>query len=480
MVISFSVISELLIVSASQMLQFLPQNSDTELTDLIFDGKTYHVHIPPDKTRVMDVVSILKDLSDFPTNVVWDKAKFFSDKKLYKLSDQFSSIPRKITLMATRFEEVIEAENIKSALLKEEVVSRPSKVPSQKRKSLPSRDFGFGEIVVLEQFKDADDSYSYLYEFATDPGILGVMKAHRWFVPKLIEMYPSGEVGIDPVCVLGLNVNNGQEIHLRLRTDNLKGYRNRNVIMKTLYHELAHNQISEHSDEFYALVSSLEKEGERLDWTKSKGYTLGTGHRRPGLVPTKQGVLRIAAHTQAATTQLQGEIRDDDLGFEEKGFHGDTKVNRDEQAPNSSRIMQGSRLGSDESLDKQSEVDQDNESNKAQLRKFSDALSLIRKECDASQAGYRTAKETLLGIINKAIDSSEATGDEFANLGKYRQIRIENEQFRHRVKSISGAIEFLTASGFVSHSDGWLRLPLDRDSIDLGLLHLAKYSLLLS
>ena len=46
---------------------------------------------------------------------------------------------------------------------------------------------------------------------------------------------------MDPVCVLGLNVNKGQEIKLRLRTDDLQGFRKRLTIMKTLCHELAHN-----------------------------------------------------------------------------------------------------------------------------------------------------------------------------------------------------------------------------------------------
>lgn len=38
-------------------------------------------------------------------------------------------------------------------------------------------------------------------------------------------MYPEGKVGIDPVCVLGLNENHGQVIYLRLRTDDLEGFR---------------------------------------------------------------------------------------------------------------------------------------------------------------------------------------------------------------------------------------------------------------
>lgn len=49
----------------------------------------------------------------------------------------------------------------------------------------------------------------------------------RWTVGLLSEMPPEGKVGVSPVCVLGLNVNHGQEIQLRLRTDDLKvGLRN--------------------------------------------------------------------------------------------------------------------------------------------------------------------------------------------------------------------------------------------------------------
>jgi hypothetical protein len=47
----------------------------------------------------------------------------------------------------------------------------------------------------------------------------------RWSVGCLAEMYPDGKVGVDPVCVLGLNQNKGQKILLRLRTDDLQGFR---------------------------------------------------------------------------------------------------------------------------------------------------------------------------------------------------------------------------------------------------------------
>jgi hypothetical protein len=36
-------------------------------------------------------------------------------------------------------------------------------------------------------------------------------------------MPPEGKVGVSPVCILGVNINRGQEVSLRLRTDDLQG-----------------------------------------------------------------------------------------------------------------------------------------------------------------------------------------------------------------------------------------------------------------
>jgi hypothetical protein len=47
----------------------------------------------------------------------------------------------------------------------------------------------------------------------------------RPFLPAFVcsEMPPEGRVGVSPVCVLGVNINAGQEVSLRLRTDDLRG-----------------------------------------------------------------------------------------------------------------------------------------------------------------------------------------------------------------------------------------------------------------
>lgn len=58
---------------------------------------------------------------------------------------------------------------------------------------------------------------------SNDIGIRAIMADHMWKVGLLSEMPPEGKVGVSAMCVLGYNVNHGQEISLRLRTDDLRG-----------------------------------------------------------------------------------------------------------------------------------------------------------------------------------------------------------------------------------------------------------------
>jgi len=90
----------------------------------------------------------------------------------------------------------------------------------------------------------------------------------------MTEMAPVGYVGVSPKCILGFNKNMGEEISLRLRTDDLKGFRKYESIKKTLLHELAHMVHSEHDAHFFALNKQLNEEAASLDWTKSSGHVL--------------------------------------------------------------------------------------------------------------------------------------------------------------------------------------------------------------
>ena len=132
---------------------------------------------------------------------------------------------------------------------------------------------GFGSLSMLP-LPDWRSARRVLRAVASHPGVLAVMRARGWHVPLLREMPADGRVGVDPVCVLGLNVNAGAEIHLRLRTDDGKGFRKFLTIMQTVWHELAHNALGPHTPEFYALVSTLKREGEAADWRSAPGHTL--------------------------------------------------------------------------------------------------------------------------------------------------------------------------------------------------------------
>ncbi|RDX90546.1 hypothetical protein CR513_27574, partial [Mucuna pruriens] len=113
-----------------------------------------------------------------------------------------------------------------------------------------------------------------MHMLAADPGIVAVMNKHRWRVGIMTEMAPIGYVGVSPKCILGFNKNHGEEISLRLRTDDLKGFRKYESIKKTLLHELAHMIYSEHDANFYALDKQLNQEASSLDWTRSASHTL--------------------------------------------------------------------------------------------------------------------------------------------------------------------------------------------------------------
>eukprot|EP00887_Chlorella_sp_A99_P007061 scaffold2.g7061.t1 len=138
-------------------------------------------------------------------------------------------------------------------------------------------------------------------------GIAGVMAKHKWSVGLLSEMPPEGKVGLSPVCILGVNVNAGQEISLRLWTDNLRGFRCYDRIRETLIHELAHMVHGEHDNAFKELNSQLRRECAQLDWKSAPA-----SHPLAGPGPAYEGLLRYELPIQrqdamAATAASSGQ-----------------------------------------------------------------------------------------------------------------------------------------------------------------------------
>ena len=114
-----------------------------------------------------------------------------------------------------------------------------------------------------------------LERLVADPGVRGVMERHGWRVGRLVEFPPEGQVGVSNACLLGYNRNRGEEIGLRLRTDDWRGFRKYLRIRETLMHELAHMEHDDHGALFKELNSLLLRECAELDWTRSAGRRAG-------------------------------------------------------------------------------------------------------------------------------------------------------------------------------------------------------------
>lgn len=114
-----------------------------------------------------------------------------------------------------------------------------------------------------------------LRALSNDPAVLAILAEHRWTVGALKEMPPEGLVGVSASCLMGLNRNRGQEIILRLRTDDWCGLRPYAAVIDVLMHELAHNVHDEHDADFKALNSQLKREYVLHRSRLSRGQTVG-------------------------------------------------------------------------------------------------------------------------------------------------------------------------------------------------------------
>jgi hypothetical protein len=125
-------------------------------------------------------------------------------------------------------------------------------------------------IEVLPEFKDQQKAKDILHRIWDDVGIRQIMAKRNWVLGKLIELHPNQR------SILGYNRNKGELIALRLRTDDLSGFRYFESIVKVMLHELAHFEFSDHDDNFHRLNRQLNKEYEMY-----KGQSLGGHHAAP-------------------------------------------------------------------------------------------------------------------------------------------------------------------------------------------------------
>ncbi|KAJ5396130.1 uncharacterized protein N7487_010433 [Penicillium crustosum] len=133
-----------------------------------------------------------------------------------------------------------------------------------------------------------------------------IMRQRAWRVGALCEFYPQQR------NLLGLNVNSGQKICLRLRyPSDQRQFLPIEEVLDTMLHELAHNVIGPHNQQFHALWNQLRDEHEEL---ARKGYTgegfLSQGKRLGGQrIPLDEArrQARAAAEKRRVLTKNSGK-----------------------------------------------------------------------------------------------------------------------------------------------------------------------------
>lgn len=259
---------------------------DTTLT-VKFALNTVNIHCSSTEN-----VATIKDRLSSITGVALDGMKLVVKGKI--LTDESSvkdlwvgGAQVKVAMIGTKLADVLpsgppdDLERIRDDLSGRPHANKRVKLKTSSRGRLENSPYKFGRLETLSGFSDSYKAQQILEQLSTDPAILSVLAKHKWSVGALCEMFPEGYVGVSNVCVMGLNQNRGEKILLRLRTDDLKGFRKILSIRKVLYHELAHNVYSDHDDNFYRLMRQVEMEVNEEDWSvNGKGRVLDKSFER--------------------------------------------------------------------------------------------------------------------------------------------------------------------------------------------------------
>jgi WLM domain len=129
-------------------------------------------------------------------------------------------------------------------------------------KECPFHDFGHRPT---DQTPHAFAARQLLQRLAEDPGVIAILKERQLVVGTLGEMDPIDDRLMQNkqqqgTCLLGYNTNHGLRIDLKLRTDDLSGFRPYGQLAATLIHELSHNWVGEHNLIFWANYGQMRLE----------------------------------------------------------------------------------------------------------------------------------------------------------------------------------------------------------------------------
>ncbi|KAI3647943.1 hypothetical protein MP228_008164 [Amoeboaphelidium protococcarum] len=148
-------------------------------------------------------------------------------------------------------------------------------------------EYGMVEITALKKQKEHQIALDIMREIAAS--VRPLMIKRKWRVPNFSEFHPSNP------NLLGININRGWHIKIRLRYNNAAAdeFIDRHDLIGTTLHELTHNVHSAHDDKFYRYLDELYTEWEKLTMSGLYQFTdtafkesylafTGTGYRLGG------------------------------------------------------------------------------------------------------------------------------------------------------------------------------------------------------
>ncbi|CAI5729284.1 unnamed protein product [Peronospora effusa] len=355
---------------------------------------------------------------------------------------------------------------------------------SKRNQELQARDaismrYRFHAIEPLRNFQDKEKAQEILEKLAKDRGILAVLAKHKWSVGVLAEMSPDGKVGVDPVCVLGLNQNKGQKILLRLRTDDLLGFRKYLSIKKVLFHELSHNVHSEHDQKFYQLMRQVEKECNELDWTISGGAAVGgsrmilsdedkstdcssSGRRLGG---ESAGASRLLHTSATVQEELVSTSKPKVPPTEQNQLTGDVKIGDTESTMVDAVSLQQTHTTPTVAVHEKT-VDEEvaTLAMSDRERRIYDAVRHLQAHYSAETISNSISwlYKIVTDIITHPLDV------------KFRSIRKANQLFNRQIARFPECLEFLRALGFEDQSDKFVLVREDPALLWIGRSTLEK------
>ncbi|EPQ56232.1 WLM-domain-containing protein [Gloeophyllum trabeum ATCC 11539] len=240
---------------------------------ITYRGVTHPLSLLPDETVAM-LQARLEELTSVPPShqKLLLKGKKLADEKA-TVRDAGLKDGMKVQLLGPTAEEIgglkktEDEQHRRDRILRERASKPQAKVRSTASpSSAASSTYKIHKIEPLPHLPNPESARALLQRLAEDPAIRHVMQKHQFAVGVLTELAPHEHPEL-----LGLNVNAGQAIKLRLRTDRYDGFRNYREVRRVLCHELTHNVHGDHDNNFKELNSKLNKEVAEYETSVSQG-----------------------------------------------------------------------------------------------------------------------------------------------------------------------------------------------------------------